>query len=195
MQLAGLEAFTDDVWQQVPDHRVAFREYHENPLDNAQFEKLRQIFLKHHVEDRFGLILNHRHFDLRPGESLVECGAAATPWLLRDAPNIVRARVFPKTWGFFGGSLTPYEFGFSETPGHGVSPHVPLQFVTDLDEFLHSNALASRFGITALRETEGGSEATRMYETTIGRVSISVPQDAEQSNEDLVKFDGDHKCN
>jgi hypothetical protein len=41
IKLAGLEAFTDDVWQQVPDHRDAFRDDREDPLDEARFEKLR----------------------------------------------------------------------------------------------------------------------------------------------------------
>ena len=48
----------------------------EELVDNA----FRELFLQHNMERIFGLVLLHRHFDLRPEEQLVEYRGTSVPW-------------------------------------------------------------------------------------------------------------------
>lgn len=40
--------------------------------DDALFEELATVLKKHHALDRFGVTLLHRHFEIKPGEVLLE---------------------------------------------------------------------------------------------------------------------------
>jgi len=133
--------------------------------------------VKNHVQDRFSLYLNHRHFGLEPGECVVECGAVATPWPLRDASDALKANIAAKTWAFFDDKLVPFEFSFPATAERFESNTVPSQFVNELGAFLSAHSLTSRFGITVLPKDMSTEESQSMYETTIGRVSVLVPKD------------------
>ncbi|KAF2175189.1 hypothetical protein K469DRAFT_702879 [Zopfia rhizophila CBS 207.26] len=191
IQLSGLDAYTDDIWEKLPEDRYAFKYHRENPLPDNVFDEIGNIFAKNYVQDRFSLYLNHRHFDLEPGESLVESGAIATPWPLRDASDALRANIAAKTWAFLDDKLVPFEFSFPATAEDFKSNHVPSQFIDELGAFLHAHDLTSRFGLTLLPKdmsTESGS----LYETTIGRVSVQLPKN-DSSPEEIVdvgwKFD------
>ena len=40
--------------------------------DYAVLNELREVLMRHGYEDRFGICLLHKHFDLRPGEAALE---------------------------------------------------------------------------------------------------------------------------
>lgn len=40
----------------------------------------RDFFLEHGMEYKFGLSMLHRHFNLSPGEMLVDYGGTSVPW-------------------------------------------------------------------------------------------------------------------
>ena len=143
----------------------------------------RSIFIKNKVHNSMLLSLNHHHFLLQPGESLVEYGDVATPWQLSglDA-KALRDGISGKTWAFFGDKLLPIEFRYS--PNKTQPPAVPVEFVEELGNYLHNHDLANRFGIT-LCDTDRAVNNRSMYETTVGQVSVQVPRDTTDS-EDIV---------
>lgn len=135
-----------------------------------------RIFIKHNVHKDFSLYLNRRHFDLEPGESLVECGAIATPWPLREVDDALKDKIAAKSWAFFDDKLLPFEFSFDpevKRPQHNV---VPSLFIDELGGFLRTHNLAGQFGITKMDPSISLEESRSMIETNIGRVSVLVPK-------------------
>jgi hypothetical protein len=49
-------------------HDVIFRQ----PSDDACFREIAEVLMRHGLEKRYGLTLLHKHFDLGPGEIMVE---------------------------------------------------------------------------------------------------------------------------
>jgi hypothetical protein len=144
-----------------------------------------KIFARNKVQDRFGLYLNHRHFLLQQGERLVEYGNVQTPMQLSSASPDMMARVVPKTWGFFDGSLVPFEFKFASSAEALRPTFAPSQFLSDLQSYLDTNGLASRFGILS-RVDHHDFDPQGYFEMTVGRVSMMVP------NEDFPDKDITH---
>lgn len=137
----------------------------------------RAIFEQHDVQSRIGLTLLHHHFEIGPGEKVVEYGNVSTPWVVPDDNRIV-GRLFtgfavPRSWRFQDGNLRPYEYGFN-VEGENLydTRELPPRFVEDVKTFLEANGLDDTLGLC----TMGTSNDARV-EKTIGRVSITVPME------------------
>lgn len=143
------------------------------------------------------LYLSRRHFQLEPGESVVEYGNVATPWMVRECPQSVQAGITGRTWAFFGGELRPTEFVYDPSGQNSTAATiVPAAFVEELGVYLRENKLEDYYGLTACSDEESRNpEAMNgMYETTMGRVSVTVPKGEDLPSEvvDVAwKFDGD----
>jgi hypothetical protein len=103
------------------------------------------LFKKHDLEKRLCVVLNHRHFDLEPGEKLVERGYIATPWLLDGAPEYIKNRIIGRTWTVIDKDILPYEYMYCEEP-----VEEPLQLTSDftheLYALLDSHGLVDQLG-------------------------------------------------
>jgi hypothetical protein len=176
VQLGGLDAYTDDVWERLPSDTFAFQRHREDPVEDSTFEDIGNIFVRNNIHDRLLLYLNHRHFHLQPGESVVEYGDVTTPWTLKEAPDAVKAGISGKTWAFFEEGLRPTEFSYSASGGQTYLNTVSSEFVDELGTYLRNHELQGRFGLTALYKHEDPEAMKGVYETTMGRVSIQVPK-------------------
>ncbi|OCL07888.1 hypothetical protein AOQ84DRAFT_389217 [Glonium stellatum] len=175
VQLAGLDAYIDDIWGKLPTDSVAFKREHINVLEDEFLEDIGKIFARNKVQDRLGLYVNHRHFELQSGERLVEYGAVQTPWQLHNAAADVKARVTPKTWAFFEDKLIPTEFKYA-TGVEAVQPiHVPAEFLNEFRAYIDAKNLTSRLGIST--RSDDAWDPQSMFELTVGRVSIIVPNE------------------
>ena len=54
--------------------------------------EFRELFTKHETDRVFGLVLNHRHFDMGPNERLVEYRGTSVPW------NTMLDKTRPSNW-------------------------------------------------------------------------------------------------
>jgi hypothetical protein len=72
-----------------------------NDDDYAVLEELRQVLLRHGYQDRFGVCLLHKHFDLNPGEAaLEESDEAARISTIRVVPEDVARAAMETAWRF-----------------------------------------------------------------------------------------------
>ncbi|KAL3468900.1 hypothetical protein BJX99DRAFT_265715 [Aspergillus californicus] len=197
IQLGGLESYSDTLWARLPDDEIAFKRAKETPMSEETFNAIGQIFVKNNVQHRIMLYLSHRHFELSSGESVVEYGNVATPWMLKTCPESIKAGISGRTWAFFDGDLRPTEFVYDPSgQDSSTAAVVPAEFVEELGAFLREHNLEDRFGLTTCSDEEiKNPEAMKsMYETTMGRVSVMVPKE-EDFQRDVVnvawKFDGE----
>jgi hypothetical protein len=135
----------------------------------------RAIFQKHAVDHELGLALTHRHFDLQPGEQLVEYENVATPWLVSTLQPALKSRLVPKTWAYVDGELYPYEFSFvSATLGSNSPYEFKPDFLVEFRNALVRYGLKDIFGLA--RFPDGGPcEGVPMMEFTAGRANITIP--------------------
>ncbi|HCL4135296.1 TPA: hypothetical protein N2C61_006461 [Pseudomonas aeruginosa] len=56
-------------WATLPDVEDVVP---RSAADEVIFQEIRAVLERHGALDRFGLMLNHRHFDLQPGEVIFE---------------------------------------------------------------------------------------------------------------------------
>lgn len=135
--------YEHSIYMSLPEFSVvaqAFRARRGKHFINT----VRELFLRHNIEDTLGVCLVHRHFDLAPDERLVEEGKTSTPWTLDRVNN---ANVIASAWAFRGGILYPYEFEVASAPGE--APQLPPAFLQDLYTLLLQNGYQDQLGINA----------------------------------------------
>jgi len=177
-------------FNQVPKFCCAEKDFREKNAEKA-IENLGVLFSQHAVHDRYGLFMNHRHFNLKEGEILVETLNAkgnvslALPWtVLQDGTPIPPTdnprweefgltmtydeKVMPQTWRFGeNGTLIPYEYII--TRDELVEP--PSEFAFQLFCQLKELGLEGVVGIKCLGEP--GSPNSYEVNPREERVSIS----------------------
>ncbi|KAJ8127960.1 hypothetical protein O1611_g5677 [Lasiodiplodia mahajangana] len=130
-----------------------------------------RIFIKHCVENVFGFVLLHRHFDMEPTEMLVAFGNVSVPWDVKCNKSELRC-IAPISWRFTAEGIAPYEFTGEETTS---LPHGPDydEFARELGEILRDMHLEHLLGFCRI----GGStiESPATMEFTSGRANITVP--------------------
>jgi hypothetical protein len=139
------------------------------------------------VQQTLGLAVLHRHFDLETGEKLVEYNAVAAPWRMTDAMQVIRGKVFPKSWAFAGddGELYPYEFGYDPDVDGGFTAKFSQAFVREMADLLKGNGLARTYGLSLISPDVWDPERPRMLEFTAGRTSVVVPLGEGLAEEDM----------
>jgi hypothetical protein len=89
--------------------------------------------------------LNHRHFDLEPGEKLFERENIATPWLLDGALEYFTIPFIGPTWTFIDGDLLLYEYIYcGDSAEEQLQP--PFDFTHELHAMLIAHNLVGRLG-------------------------------------------------
>jgi hypothetical protein len=89
---------------------------------------LREIFARDRLQERFGVYINHRHFELMSWERLIEYASVQTPWQLRSADGKAKARIAAKPWAFLEDELVPTEFTFATDPEDAQPVQMPEGF-------------------------------------------------------------------
>jgi len=154
MALLLEKCYSNEFFKTIPDLGPALDTFVERKI-HLLFDQLGPIFHKHGAQRNYGLILCHRHFDMKHGEILVEVlrkdhrVSVTTPWAINGDKvipievetldvNDVRKDadvpyVIPQTWGFDdNGKLNAYEFLAFRMESTVQNP--PSEFVAELYE-------------------------------------------------------------
>ena len=143
------------------------------PEDIALFTStIGQVFVKHEVQNLFGIILLHNHFSLDADEMLVNIGSVAVPWKTSSLATKLRD-VRGSAWRFTEQGVAPYEFAYDVASRPDVSGFQP--FLSELRVLLDRLGLTGKLGICAV--TREDEDATTQVEFTQGRANITLPFD------------------
>lgn len=113
----------------------------------------------------------HRHFDIQPGERVVEFGNVSTPWMVADEERLNGGRIVPRSWRFLDGKLRAYEYGFNHPGQQDYSEaDLPPAFVHEVGAFLTEASLDGVLGLNSI-----GGQDTGRIELNGGRVNFTVP--------------------
>jgi len=176
----------------VPNFCCAIKKFDEKNVQ-AAIQDFRDVFLGHGMEERYGLIMNHRHFVLQDGEILVETLnqngklSVAMPWKIENGldnpiPTMAdvwvkhglqpKKHIIPQTWAFTeAGVMVPYEFLSSDVPD--VLPPSSA-FVADVFAVLQQHKLWDVLGLRRLDDDREGEafevtpKGERFSVTTLG---------------------------
>lgn len=155
-------------------------------LETGSEQKPRNVFNKFKVERELGLTLIHRHFDLLPGERLVEYENVATPWVMSEVSPLLRGRIHAKRWAFVNDSLYPYEFNFSSHPMDSEYEFNP-EFLAAFSSVLREQNLETTLGLAHTPESTWRAGNASLVEFTAGRTSVLVPMTPELENAFLTE--------
>ncbi|CEJ81040.1 hypothetical protein VHEMI01192 [[Torrubiella] hemipterigena] len=137
-------------------------------------EWFKDFFVKYGMERRFGLAMMHRHFDLAPGERLVEYLGTSTPW---SGSSVGMNEPQPSMWAFDeDGLLRPTEYHYSAIIVDGFDQK-ELEFLAKLKPELDMRGLANLFGVARYP----GDNFRGSCEFTQGRANINLqPKDVRE---------------
>jgi hypothetical protein len=132
--------------------------------------EVRDLFSQHpDMAKRFGVILLHRHFELKEQEALVDVNGSSTAWTLpAQSPASEASSVFekyggyirPRSWLISGGKLIPYEFFFDNPTLEGKQrfgtggPKFDPIFVSSFASILSAHGLDRVLGLYLLAGAE-----------------------------------------
>ncbi|KAJ9137753.1 hypothetical protein NKR23_g9013 [Pleurostoma richardsiae] len=130
------------------------------------------IFVRHAVQDRFGLILLHNHFPVEADEMLVSFGNVALPYKT-SSPAAELCDIKGSSWRFVDKDLIPYEFVHNSASRPGIQDFQP--FLSELRPALERLGLTKKLGICILAPE--GQNTTQHIEITRDRMNITLPFD------------------
>lgn len=131
-----------------------------------------QVFVKHEVQNLFGIILLHNHFFLDADEMLVNIGSVAVPWKTSSLATQLHD-VRGSAWRFTEQGVAPYEFAYDIASRPDIGSFQP--FLSELGALLDRLGLTGKLGICAF--TREDQDATTQVEFTQGRANITLPFD------------------
>lgn len=155
--------------------RARFKEINGEELVKDVF---RQLFLKHGMDRKFGLVILHRHFDLGVGEKLVEYNGTSSPWPTAPTNGVEEPR--PSVWSkALDGQFRPTEFRYSCDDRAGMSEE-ELSFMEEFDKLLQDIRASDVFGLCDYP----GDGFRGSCEITVGRANINLkPADVRSSHQ------------
>jgi hypothetical protein len=141
---------------------------------------IRDVFLKHNMQDRYGVSLLHRHFSMDSDERLVEYGAISTPWTLYETDDheieAMGGYIVPQNYRLNDNDeLCPFEFEMQYDRPSGASGITP-EFLHDLNQVFQEHNLSDVFGLR-----KRGPPTDLTLEITQGRANIMIrPLESEE---------------
>ncbi|KAK5988187.1 hypothetical protein PT974_12327 [Cladobotryum mycophilum] len=138
-------------------------------LDGDELVKnvFKDFFVEHGMDRKFGLTMIHRHFDLAPGEKLVDYDGTSVPW---QGPDRGLSAPQPCIWAFSAnGELKPTEFRYSEA-GNFTMGEDELLFIQKFKALLESYGATEVFGLCLYP----GDDFNGLCEITVGRANINL---------------------
>ncbi|KAH8904126.1 hypothetical protein BR93DRAFT_940266 [Coniochaeta sp. PMI_546] len=173
-------SYQHEVFDSLPDVTTAATTVRDEEGEQLIRSAVKDLLLKYSLNDKLGVALVHRHFDLKPDEVMVDYHGVATPWntaLLDHYSGF--GSVQPLSWVVVDGTPRPYEFYYStDTPSDKMcTADLPEDFVTEYESLLTGGGLEGYLGIRALRGQPGnGIEGT--MEFTQRYATFTVPYNA-----------------
>jgi hypothetical protein len=178
-----ITSYDQEVFNGLPDVTTAATTVKDKEGEQLIRGVVRDLLLKHGLNDKLGVALVHRHFDLKPDEVMVDYHGVATPWntALIDHYDSFGS-VHPLSWVIVDGNPVPYEFYYSAdaattttTSGDdSVVFDLPKDFVAEYEAILKAGGLQGYLGIRALRGQPGAGAGGTM-EFTQRYATFTVP--------------------
>lgn len=169
--------YRPDAYNTLPSLLNASHQLNELDGISTVSGPIRQLFLDHGVQERFGVILLHKHLDMEPTERLVECGCTSSPWDVGDATSPVvnkyEGTIVPRSFRLMDGSFVPYEFGYLHEGQHPASEEdSDAHFLQEFGRFLGEHQLDRVIGLRDLDQ----HDPKLNVEVTEGRANIMMPR-------------------
>lgn len=137
----------------------------QTPIPDAVLSNLGKLFMSYDMQDRLGVSLLHRHFDLDAGEVMVHKGLRCSPKNLSNKVNNLAGASFYLSGGYF----RAFEYDTDE----------PLEleerFLSDVASYLASNGLAGHVVLSKL-DREYNRLMETLDEETRSHICTSVPE-------------------
>lgn len=173
MQLINYEV---SIFNEIPSLGESLHHTHKlGPGSTFIKGAIRDLFLKHRVQDRFNFRIAHTHFKLREAEKLVHYDAIAMPWDIKAIEPALCERLVPVSWHFTSTGIVPNEFKFQK-PDESLAPQIDMirdgEFLEDLNRLLKERNLVKYFGISSALGPRGGLVPV---EITRGRTNVTYP--------------------
>jgi hypothetical protein len=169
--MVALQDYTTEVYHSLESLHRASELFKDSNAEELLDTKISALFLKYQLQDKFGVALLHRHFDMDSEEKLVENGNVATPWAFHQSnDDLFGGEVVPKSWMYRDQALHPYEFGYN-SEFEQTYPGAPDngEFLEEFGKLLEENRLDGVLGLTAVGPSAPG---TMKYEKTFGRSNV-----------------------
>ena len=145
----------------------------------------REVFMRHKMQRKLGVVVNHRHMEMSAGERLVHYEKVATPWQIDAVPPAIANKLQGATWAAVDGALVPYELRLgSETDG--TRTDFPEGFASDLAAVLGSYGLADRLGVSALDDDDVIDSPSKLFECTMGRATVTMDETPGEVGDEMI---------
>lgn len=172
-----ITSYDHQVFDSLPDVTTAANTVKDKEGEQLIRSAVKDLLLKHSLNNKLGVALVHRHFDLKPDEVMVDYQGVATPWntALLDQYSTFGS-VLPLSWVVVDGKPRPYEFYYATKASADGSEAIelPRDFVAEYDSLLKRSGLEGFLGIRALKGQSGeGNEGT--MEFTQRYATFTVP--------------------
>ncbi|KAF2684436.1 hypothetical protein K458DRAFT_388906 [Lentithecium fluviatile CBS 122367] len=155
----------------LPDAGQMFEAKHGKELIN----EFRSLFSQHETDRVFGVVLNHRHFNMSPNERLVEYAGTSVPW------GQMLDKTRPSSWFISeNDDCLPYEFSYSPDENADDEDSLPdnpkySAFIKSFNQILREKDALGLFGLCRYP----GDDFEGRVEITEGRANINFhPKDA-----------------
>ncbi|PPQ93385.1 hypothetical protein CVT25_007094 [Psilocybe cyanescens] len=164
-----IASYRHDSFSGLPDIIDAGSDLHAKGGCGIIHKVFGPIFIKYGVEEKLGLGLLHRHFDMEPSEQLIELNNISTLWGATDA-NDIGSALLENSWLFSNNELVPYEFIYQ----HGEFTQDSM--LAALDGFLVE--LYAKLSALGLDKTLGlrrhpGPDFDGLVEVMVGKAKIN----------------------
>jgi len=168
----AIASYSHNHFQSLPNLNSARDNFRQLDGYKLVMEVFKDFFITNGIENTFGLSLPHRHFDILPGQLMVDYNGTSTAWNANPSKGMDEPQ--PVTWSFSSsGALLPYEFKYSKGYKFEMGEE-ELAFVAKFKCLLDEHNLAGTFGLIAYP----GDDFEGTCEITMGSANINLkPKD------------------
>jgi hypothetical protein len=173
----AIGTYSHDHFQALPslnDARENFLKLDGGKLVESDFK---DFFRANNMDRTFGLAMPHRHFNILPGQVMVNYNGTSTAWIADPGEGMDEPQ--PAIWSFSStGNLLPIEFNYSK--GRKVQMgEKEVAFVAAFKQLLDEKNLAGMFGLCEYP----GDDFEGTCEITMGSANINLkPKDVRPSS-------------
>ncbi|GMG10430.1 unnamed protein product [Aspergillus oryzae] len=160
--------YSVDHFQTLPSLEVARTNFVKLNGDDLVKDVFKKFFVEQGMDRTFGLAMLHRHFDLEPGEMLVDYQGKSVPWSAGHVSGMKPPQ--PAIWAVSSdGAFKQTEFYFSEEKGLTIGEK-ELRFMKRFQELLREHKVTQSFGLCRYP----GDDFNGLCEITHGRANINL---------------------
>ena len=178
---AAVAGYSHDHFHSLPDLNSARDNFLKLNGPKLVEDVFKDFFIANGMDRTFGLAMPHRHFDILPGQMIVNYNGTSTAW--NASPGEGMDEPQPAIWSFSSsGELVPHEFRYSK--GHKFEMgEKERAFVAKFKRLLDEKNVAGMFGLCEYP----GDDFEGTCEITMFSANINLkPKDVRQSSTELA---------